>query len=156
MSYMIEGLAPEPFETLFHMTDQELAGRHARRAVADGPGYPCRVSLEEAAPGEALVLVNHVSHDAATPFRASHAIYVRERAERARYEGEVPAIFATVPLRRIALLRRVTEVKPSEALYWNNLAAACLTIDRSDEALPAALNRDHGALTHTDPSAPTL
>ncbi len=38
----------------------------------------------------------------------------------------------------IALLRRVTEAKPGEALYWNNLAAACLTIDRSDEALPAA------------------
>lgn len=95
MAYRIEGLAPEPFETLFHMTDQELAGRHARRAVADGPGYPCRVSLEEAEPGEALVLVNHVSNESATPFRASHAIYVRDGAERGAYEDEVPAIFAT-------------------------------------------------------------
>lgn len=95
MAYRIEGLAPEPFAPLFGMSEAELARRNARRAVADGPGYPCRVSLEEAEPGEALVLVNHVSHDAPTPFRAAHAIYVREGAVRGVYEDEVPAIFAT-------------------------------------------------------------
>ena len=95
MAYRIAGLEPEPFEALFGMSDVELAERNARRAVADGPGYPCRVSLVEAEPGEALVLVNHVSNDAATPFRAAHAIYVRNGVERGRYEDEVPAIFAT-------------------------------------------------------------
>src|SRR5262245_4047676 len=38
----------------------------------------------------------------------------------------------------IALLKRVTAEKPNEALYWNNLAAACLTIDRTEEARAAA------------------
>ena len=95
MTYRIEGLAPEPYEALFAMGDEELAERNARRAVADGPGYPCRVSLEEAEPGEALVLVHHVSHDAPTPFRASHAIYVRKGAERGTYTDAVPPIFAT-------------------------------------------------------------
>ena len=95
MAYRIEGLAPELYEALFAMSDEALAKRNARRAVADGPGYPCRVSLEEAEPGEALVLVNHVSNDAPTPFRAAHAIYVPERAERRAYRDEVPAIFAT-------------------------------------------------------------
>jgi hypothetical protein len=95
MAYRIEGLAPEPFAALFGMSDEALAGRKARRAVADGPGYPCRITLEEAEPGEDLVLVNHVSNDADTPYRASHAIYVR-RADRAgSYIDEVPAIFAT-------------------------------------------------------------
>lgn len=95
MAYRIEGLAPERYAPLFAMSDEALAQRNARRAVADGPGYPCRVSLEEAEPGETLVLVNHVSNDAPTPFRAAHAIYVRERAERGAYRDEVPAIFAT-------------------------------------------------------------
>lgn len=95
MAYRIEGLAPEPFAALFHMSDAELQARNARRAVADGPGYPCRVSLEEAAPGEALVLVNHVSHEAPTPFRAAHAIYVRKGAERGTYADEVPPLFGT-------------------------------------------------------------
>jgi hypothetical protein len=95
MTYRIEGLAPEPFEHLFGMTDEELAERRARRVTADGPGYPCRVSLEEAEPGEALILVNHVSQEASTPFRASHAIYVREGARRGAWIDEVPQLFGT-------------------------------------------------------------
>ena len=95
MAYRIEGLAPEQFEGLFGMDDAALAARNARRAVAEGPGYPCRISLEEAEVGEALVLVNHVSNDVQTPFRASHAIFVRKGVEPGRYTDEVPAIFAT-------------------------------------------------------------
>lgn len=38
----------------------------------------------------------------------------------------------------IALLKRATAAKPREALYWNNLAAACLTIDQPEEARDAA------------------
>ncbi len=95
MAYRIEGLAHAPFAALFAMSDDELAARNARRAVASGPGFPCRVSLEEAEEGEPLVLVNHVSQGAATPFRASHAIYVRKDAAPARYTDSVPSIFDT-------------------------------------------------------------
>ena len=38
----------------------------------------------------------------------------------------------------IALLQRATAQKPGESLYWNNLSAACLTCDRSEEARTAA------------------
>lgn len=38
----------------------------------------------------------------------------------------------------IVLLQRVTAEKPGEALYWNNLSAACLTVERSEEGLAAA------------------
>jgi hypothetical protein len=95
MVYRIDGLAPEPFEGLFELSDEALAERNARRAVAEGPGFPCRVSLEEAEVGEELVLINHVSHDAQTPFRASHAIFVRRNAERGTYVDAVPRLFDT-------------------------------------------------------------
>lgn len=81
MTYRIQGLAPEPFQALFQMSDEELRERRAVRVTATGSGEPCRVSLEDAAAGEQLILVNHVSQDADTPFRATHAIYVREAAE---------------------------------------------------------------------------
>ena len=91
MAYRIEGLAPEAFESLFSMTDGALAARNAKRVIADSPtGYPCRVSLENSAPGEELVLLNHVSHDVATPFRTAYAIYVRKGAETASYADEAP------------------------------------------------------------------
>jgi hypothetical protein len=96
MAYRIEGLAQKAFESLFGLMDGELAGRKAVRVVADGPGYPCRVSLREAAPGEELVLLNHVSHDVAGPFRTAYAIYVRKDADAAAcFTDETPPLFAT-------------------------------------------------------------
>ena len=95
MAYRIEGLAPEPFAALFGMNDEALARVNARRRVADGPGYPCRISLEEAEPGEPLLLVNHVSQPADTPFRAAHAIYVRRGVRSGSHVDAVPPIFAT-------------------------------------------------------------
>ncbi|HWT11772.1 MAG TPA: DUF1203 domain-containing protein [Allosphingosinicella sp.] len=92
MAYRIEGLAPDAFESLFSMTEGELAARHARRVTADSPfGFPCRVSLEDAAPGDELVLVNHVSNDVPTPFRTAYAIYVRKGARPACFTDEAPA-----------------------------------------------------------------
>lgn len=93
MAYRIDGLAPEAFESLFGMMDGELAAMNAVRVIADSPsGYPCRVSLTDAAPGDELVLLNHVSHDVAGPFRTAYAIYVGKGAKTAaRFEDEAPA-----------------------------------------------------------------
>ncbi len=38
----------------------------------------------------------------------------------------------------LELLRKAVELRPAESLYWNNLAAACLAIERSQEAVEAA------------------
>ena len=82
MKFRISGLPAEHFAPLFALSDAELSKRGAERRVADDrdPGYPCRISLEDAAPGEELILLNHVSHDVAGPFRTAYAIYVREGA----------------------------------------------------------------------------
>ena len=96
MAYRIEGLSSEPFRALFGLSDEALAERGALRVVADKPvGFPCRITLEDASPGETLILLNHVSQDAATPYRASHAIFFREGAEAsAIYIDETPPVFA--------------------------------------------------------------
>lgn len=101
MTYRIQGLDPAPFRPLFQMNDDALHEQRARRVTAAGPGFPCRVSLEEARDGEQLILVNHVSHDVDTPFRATHAIYVREDAVATPlYEDALPPVLDT---RRISL-----------------------------------------------------
>jgi hypothetical protein len=64
MAYRIEGLPPAAFDSLFGMMDGDLAAKRAVRVTADKPGaFPCRVTLEDAEPGEPLQLLNHVSHD---------------------------------------------------------------------------------------------
>jgi hypothetical protein len=82
MSFRITGLSPEPFRPLFGLSDDELAKRGAKRYVADKkPGFPDRIEMRDAEPGETLLLLNHVSQGAETPYRATHAIFVREGAE---------------------------------------------------------------------------
>lgn len=121
MAYRIEGLAPAAFESLFGMMDGELAARGAVRVVADSPtGYPCRVSLADAAPGDELVLLNHVSHDVAGPFRTSYGIYVRKGAEPAAFEDEPPEMLdkRTLGLRGFdaeGMLRGALLAMPGEA-----------------------------------------
>ncbi len=96
MTYRIRGLSRETFAPLFGLGDGELAAHGARRVVADTDfGFPCRVSLEDAAAGETLILLNHVSNDVEGPYRAAHAILVRERAEQApALVGSTPPVFA--------------------------------------------------------------
>ena len=95
MPFRITALCPAPFAPLFALTDAQLQAHGARRVIA-GPdgGYPCRVSLADAAPGETLILTHYEHQPADTPFRASHAIYIRENAAPAHpAPGEVPALF---------------------------------------------------------------
>jgi hypothetical protein len=87
MTYRIRGLSPEPFRHLFGLPEAELEVHGARRYVADSrPGFPDRIELRDAEPGETLLLVNHVHQPADTPYRASHAIFVLEGAAEA-YDG---------------------------------------------------------------------
>jgi len=64
--------------------------------VVDAPhAAPCRVSLEDAAPGERLILAHHVHLDvAASPYRQGGPIFVREAAVQAAPTPRVPDMLA--------------------------------------------------------------
>lgn len=95
MTFQIHPLAKDQFADLFAMSDVELATRQAcRMFVEEKPGAPCRVSLADAEVGETVILLNYQHQCADTPYRASHAIFVRENAEIAEVlPGEVPEVF---------------------------------------------------------------
>lgn len=91
MDYLVSGLPVEAFGPLFGLPDGDLRERGARRVVADGPGYPCRITLEDAAPGETLLLLNWRHLDADSPYRADGPIFVRESAQAtARVRNAIP------------------------------------------------------------------
>ena len=99
MTYMISGLSPAPFAPLFAMSDAELAEHNALRVTATADrGFPCRVSLEDARAGEELILLHHVSHDVATPYRSAYAIYVRPDVSAPTWRDELPPVFEGRPL----------------------------------------------------------
>lgn len=84
MSFQIHGLPGTDFAHLFAKTDAELKAMGAVRVIADQhPGMPCRVSLAEAEIGDEMILTNHVYLPETSPYRASHAIYVRKNVAEA-------------------------------------------------------------------------
>ena len=94
MAYRIQGLSPEPFKHLFGLPDEELAKQGVVRMTVTDPTFPCRVSLTDRDLGEKVLLLNHVSHDVATPYRAAHAIFITETdQDPAEYVDEVPPVF---------------------------------------------------------------
>ena len=94
MTYRITGLDPAPFKPLYGLQDEELAERGVVRMIVSSPTFPCRISLTDRAIGETVLLLNHVSHDVANPYRASHAIFVTEGSEAAvEFIDEIPPVF---------------------------------------------------------------
>lgn len=108
MSFRVTGLDPAPFRHLYGLSDLALARFGAERHVADAtPGFPDRVELRDAEPGERLLLLNYTHQAGETPYRASHAIFVREGAERA-YD-QVDTIPAPLRLRVMSLRAFATD-----------------------------------------------
>jgi hypothetical protein len=83
MTFKAVALDPARFASWTRLSDDELEQRGACRRVADTqPGFPCRVSLQDAEPGEPLILLPFEHHAVDSPYRAAGPIFVRERAQR--------------------------------------------------------------------------
>jgi hypothetical protein len=91
-SFQLSGLPAEAFADLFQLADADLAAFHARRVVATSqPGFPCRVSLRDAAVGDEMLLLTWPHQPGDSPYQASGPIYVRKGARQPRLEaGVVP------------------------------------------------------------------
>jgi hypothetical protein len=92
--FQISALPSTQFSHLFGKTDEELAAMGVVAMTADSkPGFPCRVSLRDAEPGERVLLFNHEHQPADTVYRSAHAIFVIEDAEQASLPaGKVPDV----------------------------------------------------------------
>jgi hypothetical protein len=117
MDFRIQGLSPEPFIDLYGRSAEDLASRHAKRYIANAkPGFPDRIELRDVEPGEPVILVNHLHQPADTPYRASHAIFVREGAEKA---------FAAVNEIPLVLQVRLISLRAFDSRHWMLDAGAC-------------------------------
>ena len=85
MPFQILALGRDEFINYFEKDDETLAAVGVQRMQVDtAPGYPCRISLQDARVGETVLLLNYEHQPASTPYRSGHAIFVRETARQAR------------------------------------------------------------------------
>lgn len=86
MSFRVTGLDPAPFQHLHGLSDPALAALGARRVLVEADNSaPCRITLDDAARGESVLLLNFTHQPADTPYRQQGPIFVRESS--ARFEG---------------------------------------------------------------------
>jgi len=79
MKFKIRALDYHEFEPLFDLSDIELEKKGIKRMVVDAkPGYPCRVSLEDAEIGEEVILVPYDFHKTNSPYQSRGPIFVRK------------------------------------------------------------------------------
>jgi hypothetical protein len=99
MPFIVSGLPVEDFQPLFGLSDKALAARGIVRMTVDAhPGFPCRITLEDALPGETVLLLNYEHQPADTPYCSRHAIFVSEAAvETRRAVGEIPGALRARP-----------------------------------------------------------
>ncbi|HVJ40931.1 MAG TPA: DUF1203 domain-containing protein [Dongiaceae bacterium] len=95
MNFRFSGLPLEPFKAAFALSDAELLAQGMRRYVADSkPGFPCRVTLEDAEPGEEVILLSYAHQPAdRSPYRAEGPIFVRQAAKASyQNQAEIPPV----------------------------------------------------------------
>ena len=97
MTFQIKALPEESFAALFSLDHRELRQRQARREIVrSSSGTLCRASLEDAAVGVKVILLNYEYLNEDKSFRASHAIHVHKDARHAHPAvDEIPELFKT-------------------------------------------------------------
>ncbi len=100
MTYQITGLSPDIVKSSEGATAEELSAMGAVPMIATSkPGFPCRISLEDADVGDELILFHHMSHDVNSPYRSAYAIFARSGLTvAAQFTDAVPPIFDGRPL----------------------------------------------------------
>ena len=85
ISFQIKALESAILLPYLNMKESALWGHNAIWMIADAdPGYPCRVSLQDASIGERVLLLPYNHLDVCSPYRATGPIIIREQAKTAK------------------------------------------------------------------------
>lgn len=145
MSFRIVGLQALELAPWWALSEAELAARGACWVTATSDhGFPCRVSLRDAAAGERVLLLpyEHVAVD--SPYRASGPIYVRRDAQPVRLAiGEVPDY----------VRRRLISLRAYDERHWMVAAEVCPG-DEVAGAIERLLARDEVRTLHLHNAKP--
>lgn len=84
MNFRIKALDDREFSPLFNLDIEELKKIGAVKIIVDEyPGFPCRVSLEDAEIGEEVILLPYQHHKTNSPYQSSGPIFIRKNAKKA-------------------------------------------------------------------------
>ena len=134
MNFRIKAFDDLEFVALFNLGNSELEKIGAVKMIVDEfPGFPCRVSLEDAEIGEEVILLPYQHHKTNSPYQSSGPIFVRKIAKSSIYEiNEIPKMFN----HRLLSLRGYDKnaiMKDASVIEGNNLKAQIFKIFENDD-----------------------
>lgn len=134
MNFRIKALDNREFLALFNLGNSELEKIGAVKMIVDEfPGFPCRVSLEDAEIGEEVILLPYQHHKTNSPYQSSGPIFVRKIAKTSIYEiNEIPKMFN----HRLLSLRGYDKnaiMKDASVIEGNNLKEQIFKIFENDD-----------------------
>ena len=93
--FRLKSLEDKEFSNIFELDNLELEKIGAVRMMVDeSPGFPCRVSLQDAEIGEEVILLPYQHHKTNSPYQANGPIFVRKIAKTATLDtNEIPQMF---------------------------------------------------------------
>jgi hypothetical protein len=94
-NFKLKSLEDTEFANIFELNNLELEKIGAVKMTVDEfPGFPCRVSLQDAEIGEEVILLSYQHHKTNSPYQANGPIFVRKIAKTAILEtNEIPKMF---------------------------------------------------------------
>jgi len=134
MNFRVKALDDRQFSALFNLGIEELEKIGAVKMIVDEyPGFPCRVSLEDAEIGEEVILLPYLHHKTNSPYQSSGPIFVRKIAKTAIYDlNEIPKMFN----HRLLSLRGYDKnaiMKDASVIEGTNLKAQILKTFENNE-----------------------
>jgi hypothetical protein len=92
--FRVSGIPADVIDEMRHLSDGELTKQRAVRRIVDAkPGFPCRVTLEDAEIGESILLFNFEHLAGPSPYRSVGPIFVRESASETYSKiNEIPEV----------------------------------------------------------------
>tara|TARA_R110000824_G_scaffold4203_8_gene19974 strand:- start:7527 stop:8009 length:483 start_codon:yes stop_codon:yes gene_type:complete len=125
MSYPNTGMNQDHITCFQGATAEKRAAQGAlQMTMTRKPGFPCRISVEDAEVWEELILFHCMSHDVDSPYGSSYVIFARTglaaAAQFTRFTNVVPPVFESRPLGMRAfginaMLKAASHALPGEA-----------------------------------------
>ncbi len=143
--FKITSLPLSLFEPYFKLSDEALAAKNARRYVVGArPGYPCRVSLEDAHIGESVILLPFEHQPVLGPYQSLGPIFVRENAiETVMGRNEIPEMVR----HRLLSVRGYTS---NHIMNETRVAQGCVL----EDSIEALLDNPENAYLHVHNAGP--
>ena len=91
-NFQVHSINAEEINPLLNLRETELKNLGIVKTIVDEkPGYPCRLSLQDAEIGEEVLLFTYEHHKVKSPYQSSGPIYIRTNAKKAVLaKNEIP------------------------------------------------------------------